>query len=374
MPQSWLQIILIHSAFVTVCTPLGFVRLFGVVGQVLVKPQLMRDVDEKYHAFYLEEASVKRKIDNLQNDAKANSVTASTSSSSSSSSFLKYCDINSIPKNFGSIADTLLKHRSNGHNRTNKFYNTVEVDKLYERLRELKSERKELDKLRSSSAFQRNLVYPLAMLALLALTGFTILMVVQNTLELLIGIKALPLSTRVSIQTVRIESSVYLSSQKRSHIKDQWKKKSNFPQKFTLGITSLSKLGPIGAAIEVLIILYLAATSAVGLYTMPFMQSIRPQRQKTSLSQLIVNGALVVILSSALPLLSRILGEFRVPMMAMMPPEQFTKFQIAFYISIDRNNQFRFAGRLWWNRMVGQFPDCAHVQFDIRRNDHTVSG
>lgn len=179
------------------CTPLGFVRLFGVVGQVLVKPQLMRDVDEKYHAFYLEEASVRRKIDNLQNDA----VTASTSSSSSS--FLKYCDINSIPKKIGSIADTLLKHRTNGHSKINKFYNTIEAENLYERLRELKSERKELDKLRSSSAFQRNLVYPLAMLALLALTGFTILMVVQNTLELLIGIKALPLSTRVSIQTVR---------------------------------------------------------------------------------------------------------------------------------------------------------------------------
>lgn len=193
-----------------VCTPLGIVRLFGVIGQVLVKPQLMRDVDEKYHAFYLEEASVKRKIDNLQNVAKVNSVSTSTSTSSSTSSsssssslFLKYCDINSIPKNFGSIADTLLKHRTNGQNRTNKFYNTVEVDQLYDRLRELKSEQKELGKLRSSSAFQRNLVYPLAMLALLALTGFTILMVVQNTLELVIGIKALPLSTRETIQTVR---------------------------------------------------------------------------------------------------------------------------------------------------------------------------
>lgn len=81
-------------------------------------------------------------------------------------------------------------------------------------------------------------------------------------------------------------------------------------QQFTLGITSLSKVGPIGAAIEVLIIFYLCATSTVGLYTMPFMQSIRPQRHKTSLSQLIVNGALVLILSSALPLLSRILGMY----------------------------------------------------------------
>lgn len=36
------------------------------------------------------------------------------------------------------------------------------------------------------------------MLLLLALTTITVLMVLQNMLELLIGIKALPLSTRVS--------------------------------------------------------------------------------------------------------------------------------------------------------------------------------
>lgn len=62
-----------------------------------------------------------------------------------------------------------------------------------------------LDKLRSSSAFQRNFVYPLAMLLLLFLTGITLLLVLQNTLELLIGIKALPLSTRVSISGVIYE-------------------------------------------------------------------------------------------------------------------------------------------------------------------------
>lgn len=56
-----------------------------------------------------------------------------------------------------------------------------------------------LDKQRTSTAFQRNFVYPIAMLLLLFLTGITVLIVVQNTLELLIGIKALPLSTRVRI-------------------------------------------------------------------------------------------------------------------------------------------------------------------------------
>ncbi|XP_055324901.1 protein Lilipod isoform X2 [Sitodiplosis mosellana] len=280
-----------------VCTPLGFIRLFGVVGQVLVKPHLMRDVNEEYHASHLEEASVLRKIENLQYNQTITSTKLSTNNSIASTQPSKYCDINSIPKAFGSLTISLLRHRNrkplntisfNHKNHPSKAIidddmpsdtadystNILECDELHERLHKLRIERKELDKLRSSTAIQRNLIYPLAMLMLLFLTGVTVLVVVQNTLELLIGIKALPLSTR----------------------------------QFTLGITSLSKVGPIGAATEVLIIFYLCATSTVGLYTMPFMQSIRPQRHKTSLAQLIVNGALVLILSSALPLLSRILG------------------------------------------------------------------
>lgn len=75
---------------------------------------------------------------------------------------------------------------------------------LNERLKELEIERKELDKLRSSSAFQRNFVYPLAMLLLLFFTGLTVLLVIQNTLELLIGIKALPLSSRVGFSNTLI--------------------------------------------------------------------------------------------------------------------------------------------------------------------------
>lgn len=43
------------------------------------------------------------------------------------------------------------------------------------------------------------------MLLLLALTVGTELIVVQNTLELLIGMKALPLSTRVSLSIIKIK-------------------------------------------------------------------------------------------------------------------------------------------------------------------------
>lgn len=82
----------------------------------------------------------------------------------------------------------------------------------------------------------------------------------------------------------------------------------HYLQQFTLGISSLSKLGALGAALEVLLILYLGAASTVGFYTMPFMKNVRPRRRRTSLPQLILNCALVLILSSALPLLSRIIG------------------------------------------------------------------
>lgn len=80
-------------------------------------------------------------------------------------------------------------------------------------------------------------------------------------------------------------------------------------QQFTLGISSLSKLGPVGAALEIVLIFYLIATSSVGLYTLPVLSRMRPRTKMTSLTHIIANCALVLVLSSALPLLSRILGE-----------------------------------------------------------------
>lgn len=244
---------------------------------------------------------------------------------------------------------------------------------LNERLKELEIERKELDKLRSSSAFQRNLVYPLAMVLLLFFTALTVLLVIQNSLELLIGIKALPLSTRVGFLLLFWSGNSLVTKQKsrwgrviqfelkgmsgrmrgwggsegvrlKSWCEDKWvrgsgsqfaireecqvsnRKRWNWVtwestsiilyfaltfssfQQFTLGISSLSKLGLFGAVLEVCLIFYLGATSTVGLYTMPFMKYVKPQKRRTSLSQLILNCALLLILSSALPLLSRIIG------------------------------------------------------------------
>ncbi|XP_016961161.1 protein Lilipod isoform X2 [Drosophila biarmipes] len=246
-----------------ICTPYGFVRLFGVVNQVLVRPMLLRDVNEEFSAFYMEEASVKRKLAHIE----LHNVSISDAANGGRLG-------NGIGNGRGrTFFPQPLLQQSQAHLYQRKAM-ASDVGELNDRLRELDSERKELDKLRKSSTFQRTFVYPLAMLLLLFCTGVTILLVVQNTLELLIGIKALPLSTR----------------------------------QFTLGISSLSKLGPFGAGLEVCLIFYLGATSVVGFYSMPFMRNVCPKRRQTSLPQLMLNCGFMLVLSSALPLLSRIIG------------------------------------------------------------------
>jgi len=79
-------------------------------------------------------------------------------------------------------------------------------------------------------------------------------------------------------------------------------------KRFDLGISSLSALGALGVGIEVVIIGYLLVTSIVGLYSIPTFRKILPKRRDTSITHLILNCALFVVLSSALPLLVKILG------------------------------------------------------------------
>uniref|UniRef100_A0A2H1WQU7 SFRICE_017374 n=1 Tax=Spodoptera frugiperda TaxID=7108 RepID=A0A2H1WQU7_SPOFR len=132
----------------------------------------------------------------------------------------------------------------------------------------------EVEGQRKTSSLQRNVVYPLAMLLLLALTTITVLMVLQNTLELLIGIKALPLSTR----------------------------------QFTLGIASLSKLGCAGAVLEAFLIVYLYAASLTGLGTPLRALRLLPRARRTPLARIIAHCTLLLAYSTAHPLLVKMLG------------------------------------------------------------------
>ncbi|CAH1405306.1 unnamed protein product [Nezara viridula] len=229
------------------CTPLGFIKMFGVLSRFLVKPQFLQNINDEYFATVMEEELLERRLKQVMATGK---------------SYIKpepMC----IPKHDNGEAIDIMALQNGA----------LQIG-LKEKLDKVQKTKEILEKQRATSSMHRNVVYPVAMLALLALTAITILLVLVNSLQLLIGIKALPKSTA----------------------------------QFTLGLTSLSKLGSLGASIEVVVIVYLAVASLVGLYTFPFLAKIRPRAHRTPLSLLIANCALLLILSSALPLLCRILG------------------------------------------------------------------
>ncbi|XP_026492829.1 protein Lilipod [Vanessa tameamea] len=250
-----------------VFTPLGFVRLFGVVGGVLVKPQFLRDLNEEYYVYSFEEDTIRRRIETSLTTGigyispepmypDRGDISAPVDADASMSKGSK----NSSPEGKG----TPLLRLRNGALQAG----------LKERLQRIVAMRKEVENQRKTSSLQRNVVYPLAMLLLLALTTITVLMVLQNTLELLIGIKALPLSTR----------------------------------QFTLGIASLSKLGWAGATLEAFLILYLHAASLTGLSTPMRALRVLPRARRTPLARIIALCAVLLAHSTAQPLLVKILG------------------------------------------------------------------
>jgi len=140
------------------------------------------------------------------------------------------------------------------------------------------------------------------MLLLLFLTSTIVLIVVQNAVQLLIGFKELPRSTRVSV------ISYCFMTRKNIILFNVF----CYQEQVTLGMASLSKLGMFGATLEIVLIIYLVATSAVGLFTSSLMQRVRPVPSATPLSLIILHCALLLLLSSALPLLSRILGNLSI--------------------------------------------------------------
>ncbi|CAH0702754.1 unnamed protein product [Spodoptera exigua] len=251
-----------------VFTPLGFVRLFGVVGGVLVKPQFLRDLNEEYYVYSFEEDTIRRRINNA--------VSTGVGYISPEPMYPDRGDISapldadvSITKDSQRAAvkrgkETPLLRLRNGALQAG----------LNDRLHRVVAMRKEVEGQRKTSSLQRNVVYPLAMLLLLALTTITVLMVLQNTLELLIGIKALPLSTR----------------------------------QFTLGIASLSKLGCAGAVLEAFLIVYLYAASLTGLGTPLRALRLLPRARRTPLARIIAHCTLLLAYSTAHPLLVKMLG------------------------------------------------------------------
>uniref|UniRef100_A0A0N4WRL1 Serpentine receptor class gamma n=1 Tax=Haemonchus placei TaxID=6290 RepID=A0A0N4WRL1_HAEPC len=106
----------------------------------------------------------------------------------------------------------------------------------------------------------------------LCLQGISLLMVVINSLKLVFGFRSLPAYAQY------------------------------------MEVHTRHSLGIVGVIIESITIMYVMSTSLTGLYSMPFVRALRPQRARTSLTVIIINCSLVLVLSSALPVLANTLG------------------------------------------------------------------
>uniref|UniRef100_A0A8C3W1L1 Limb development membrane protein 1 n=1 Tax=Catagonus wagneri TaxID=51154 RepID=A0A8C3W1L1_9CETA len=193
LPYLYSCISLMGCLLLLLCTPVGLSRMFTVMGQLLVKPAILEDLDEQIYIITLEEEALQRRLN---------------------------------------------------------------------------------ERRKKASAWERNLVYPAVMVLLLIETSISVLLVACNILCLLVDETAMPKGTRGP----------------------------------GIGNASLSAFGFVGAALEIILIFYLMVSSVVGFYSLRFFGNFIPRKDDTTMTKIIGNCVSILVLSSALPVMSRTLG------------------------------------------------------------------
>uniref|UniRef100_A0A3P8XKN6 Limb development membrane protein 1 n=1 Tax=Esox lucius TaxID=8010 RepID=A0A3P8XKN6_ESOLU len=219
LPYLYSCISLMGGLLLLMCTPVGLSRMFTVMGQLLVKPTILEDLDEQIYCITLQEEALQRRLNGL------------TSSHS---------------------------HRLN-----------KDLDNV-------RDQRAKLERRKKASAWEKNLLYPIVVLILLAGTTISVLLVALNILYLLVDETAMPKGSKVGLG---------------------------------LGNTSLSTFGVVQAVLEIILInRYLMVSSVVGFYSLRVFEGLTPRKDDTTMTTIIGCCVSILVLSSALPVMSRTLG------------------------------------------------------------------
>uniref|UniRef100_A0A8C7RE78 Limb development membrane protein 1 n=2 Tax=Oncorhynchus mykiss TaxID=8022 RepID=A0A8C7RE78_ONCMY len=206
LPYLYSCISLMGGLLLLMCTPVGLSRMFTVMGQLLVKPTILEDLDEQIYCVTLQEEALQRRL--------------------------------------------------NG--------------RLFVR----PYQRNKLERRKKASAWEKNLLYPIVMLILLTGTTISVLLVALNILYLLVDETAMP-----------------KGSTDRG-----------------LGNTSLSTFGVVQAVVEIVLMFYLMVSSVVGFYSLRVFEGLTPRKDDTTMTTIIGCCVSILVLSSALPVMSRTLG------------------------------------------------------------------
>ncbi|KAM9827613.1 limb region 1 protein homolog [Neosynchiropus ocellatus] len=223
LPYLYSCISLMGGLLLLMCTPVGLSRMFTVMGQLLVKPTILEDLDEQIYCIHLQEEALQRRLN-------------------------------------GSSFHTYKRGSYNHH--------------LNKELENVKNQRNKLERRKKASGWEKNLLYPIVMLILLTGTTISVLMVALNILYLLVDETAMP-----------------KGSTDRG-----------------IGNTSLSTFGVAQAALEILLMFYLMVSSVVGFYSLRVFEGLTPRKDDTTMTTIIGCCVSILVLSSALPVMSRTLG------------------------------------------------------------------
>nr|XP_028702351.1 limb region 1 protein homolog isoform X5 [Macaca mulatta] len=261
LPYLYSCISLMGCLLLLLCTPVGLSRMFTVMGQLLVKPTILEDLDEQIYIITLEEEALQRRL-NVGMLCAGNSEVAIG---------------RQVPEE---PAGQLLlgKWIQEGGDMTADLWLSSSVEcnimELEQELENVKTLKTKLERRKKASAWERNLVYPAVMVLLLIETSISVLLVACNILCLLVDETAMPKGTRGP----------------------------------GIGNASLSTFGFVGAALEIILIFYLMVSSVVGFYSLRFFGNFTPKKDDTTMTKIIGNCVSILVLSSALPVMSRTLG------------------------------------------------------------------
>ncbi|XP_077592328.1 limb region 1 protein homolog [Stigmatopora nigra] len=224
LPYLYSCISLMGGLLLLMCTPVGLSRMYTVMGQLLVKPTILEDLDEQIYCIYLQEEALQRRLNGTSTFA----------------------------------------------------YTRAGVNhQLTKELDSVRNLRNKLERRKKASGWEKNLLYPIVMLILLAGTAISVLLVALNILYLLVDETAMPKGPT-----------------DRGGIRN----------------TSLSTFGIVQAVLEIILMFYLMASSVVGFYSLRLFEGLTPRKDDTTMTTIIGCCVSILVLSSALPVMSRTLG------------------------------------------------------------------
>ncbi|XP_045435763.1 limb region 1 protein homolog isoform X5 [Pipistrellus kuhlii] len=143
LPYLYSCVSLMGCLLLLLCTPVGLSRMFAIMGQLLVKPAILEDLDEQMYIVALEEEALQRRLIGLSSSVD---------------------------------------------------YNVMELEQELENVKIFKTK---LERRKKASAWERNLVYPAVMVLLLIETSISVILVACNILCLLVDETAMPKGTRI---------------------------------------------------------------------------------------------------------------------------------------------------------------------------------